>query len=154
MKRNTRLLPAPLVRMAGLIAGSVLLASVAWAVNNPHYDAKATTGALQTVCYDLAINSGVLSAKCNKVEADNLIGQVDASIDLEIDERCRDGAKISVTENAVTLTGDCEVPPGAESFSIVETDLNDHIEWVQSESKFRWKDTTAGRALSTGNLTA
>ena len=148
----TRCSPLLALGLSPVLAVTLLV--LANPVRADPYDPQVATGALQTVCKDFAINSGVLSAKCNKVEAGGLIGLVDASIDLEIDERCRSGATISVTANAVTLKGDCEVPPGADELSIVETDLNDVIEWGQSESKFRWKSTTAVRAPSSGNLAA
>ena len=74
MRTTTRTRP-PARRLSPLLAVPLLV--LANPVQADPYEPQVTTGALQAVCHDFAIDSDVLSAKCNKVGTDGLIGPVD-----------------------------------------------------------------------------
>ena len=143
MKRITRLPPVPFFRMAGLIAVSVLLASVAYAVNNPHYDANATTGGLHKVCKEFSIsNQAVLEAECNKKQSEDSLSLVTDTIDLlsNIEERCRIYYEIRPQADKVLLVTECRHPTWD---SVEETqDLGTLVEWDVTDGKFSIKGHT------------
>ena len=127
-------------RTAGLIAVSVLLASVAYAVTNSHYDESATTGGLHKVCKEFSINrQAVLEAECNKQQSGNTLSLVTDTIDLlsNIEERCRIYYEIRPQADKVLLVTECRHPTWD---SVEETqNLNDLIQWDATTGNLSFK---------------
>ena len=129
-------------RTAGLAGGLVLLASVAYAVNNPHYDANATTGGLHKVCKEFSIsNQAVLEAECNKKQSEDSLSLVTDTIDLlsQIEERCRMYFEVRPQADKVLLVTECTHPT---KDSVEETqNLNSLIQWNATAGELRFKAT-------------
>ena len=135
-----------------LFALALALALPAMAATNPHYDAKATAGGLQTVCDGISIDAkALLTASCNAVrensngkkEVSSVAAEVDLSI--RVAEDCMHDLAIRVTATAVYLDATCRTEveqPGGKLETMVESgseDINDWVEWDATDSDFRWK---------------
>ena len=131
---------------------ALALALPAMAATNPHYDAKATEGELQTVCDGISIDAkALLTASCNAVrensDGEKQVSSVGGEVDLStrVAEDCMHDLAIRVTATAVNLDATCHTEvqqPDGTLETLVEDgseDINDWIEWDATDSAFRWK---------------
>ena len=134
------------------LALALALALPAMAATNPHYDAKATAGGLQTVCDGISIDANaLLTASCNAVRENSdgkkEVASVGAEVGLSsrIAEECMHDLTIRVTATAVYVEATCRTvvdQGGGNLETVVEDgseDINDWIEWDAADSDFRWK---------------